>query len=421
MAPYGMPCFETFFCPSEWEHRSGGATGIKARMAQFGGAMMGFAVAIGMCVLKVGEIGIIELPNEYSKRKDLPTPSGCKDERHCVPPGQGSWADDIWQMDGCLRLLMIMGAVVVSMELLVVMFLLPETLRPEYKTESSLWKFVQSNWRKLGTPWNNLRVFATPQLKDLMNIRIIHYVIGSGGHALFMSWYRRHNLDTFTMYTLGISAGVTGFVVLFFVTPIVERYGDLLGIWVFSTALILANGVGIALIPSSMWQLSYVLFPLFFGPGSALQGFSPELLAKLIPPDIQGTFQTGKSFLYDVQKAFMVWPWLGLLIASEKMPYPGDSLSVWVALALGVVSLWLTCKQLPADPKAIIAEGRALEAYWKTPYAQGVDSWYRYHGGQLIVDPKLRMGAVPCAWAGDMERRGVEADIIGVPTTPRLS
>merc|ERR1719262_693098 len=122
-----------------------------------------------------------------------------------------------------------------------------------------------------------------------------------------------------------------------------------------------------ALIPSHLFYLCFPVMALS-GFGGALTGFTPELLAKLIPPDIQGTFQTGKAFLYDIQKAVMMWPWLGLLLVSEEYPYPLDALAVWVALALGVLALVLTLRMFAHDPKDAIQQGRALDAFFKSPY-----------------------------------------------------
>lgn len=181
------------------------------------------------------------------------------------------------------------------------------------------------------------------------------------------------------MYTLGVSGGVVAFLVQLLVIRLVKRFGDLKGIWIPANVFALLYAVTIVLIPSTHWQLSYISFPLLGGPGGTLTGFTPELLAKLVPPDVQGTFQTAKAFLYDSQRAVMVWPWLGLLLCSEDFAYPWDSLSIWVAMLLGIITLWLTLKRWPVDPKNAILEGKALEDFWETPYVKR--KWYRLHGG----------------------------------------
>jgi hypothetical protein len=157
---------------------------------------------------------------------------------------------------------------------------------------------------------------------------------------------------------------------LFIVVRLVDRFGDIRGIWIPSNVLALGYALGVVLIPAGYWQLCYVLFPLLGGPSGALAGFAPELLAKLVPPDLHGTFHTAKSFAYDGQKAIMVWPWLWLLTVSEDLPYPFDALPIWVAMALGLVTLWATCRLLKDDPRSDIWSGHALDPYWESEYAR---------------------------------------------------
>merc|ERR1712113_63555 len=137
-----------------------------------------------------------------------------------------------------------------------------------------------------------------------------------------MSWYRRHELDTFTMYMVGIPAGVSGFFCMLCVPRIVNRFGDLIGIWIPSTVCEILFGLCVALIPGSHWYLACFLFPIFGGPAGGLGGFTPELMLKMIPSDIIGSYSTAKSFVYDVQSSVFVWPWLGLLTISENYSYP---------------------------------------------------------------------------------------------------
>jgi MFS family permease len=369
------------FSSSEWERKDGGATGIKSRIAIFTAIFIGFSAGIGMAILKLGEMGV-GLPNEYSEKKN----QECAGQTYCVPPGKYSWESDHWHVDGSLRLLFLMGTAAVTLELVVVVLFLPETLRPEYQTADSLWTFSLKHWRDFATPWNNLRVFATKDLRALASVRCVHYCIGSGGAALFMTWYRRHEPDTLTMYTVGAAMGATTFLTLFAVGCIVDRFGDLRGLWAPSNAISIVFGLGVALIPASLFHLCFPIFAVC-GFAGALTTFTPELLAKLIPADIQGTFQTSKAFLYDIQKAVLMWPWLGLLVCSQSYPYPLDALAIWVALVLGVLALVLTIRQFPHDPKDAIQQGKALDAFWKTPYVlggkDGDSSWYERHGGRL--------------------------------------
>lgn len=363
------------FSAREWESVHGGVTGIKSRMAVFSAVVMAFAVFTGMGILQLGEMGYLGLVNEYTSRRDQ-----CEGLRHCVPRGRYSWSDDVWwQIDGTLRLLMLMGACVLSLEAIVAITLLPETLAGDGTAESVV-VFLRRTWRELGRPWDNLRVLATPQLRILMAIRMLQFVVWTGGSTLFMCWYRRHQLDSFQMYSLGVSGGVTGFIMLFSVPFLVERYGDLRGIWVTSNTLILGHALSSILVPASHWFLSYATFPVFLGTASALGNFTADLLSKLVPPDVQGTFHTSKDFLWNAQKALFVWPWLGTLVFSDGLAYPLDALPIMIALVIGCAILYLTVRQLPNDPAKDILDGRALEPYWDTPYVKG--GWYRRHAGK---------------------------------------
>jgi MFS family permease len=363
------------FCNSDWEAFDGGVTGIKSRMAIVAAFVSGFMVMFGMAVLKVGDVSF-NLPNEYTYRREE-----CG-QMYCLEPGQFSWGGG-WRVDGSLRLLLLVSAVTYTLEAIVVMAMLPETLLPERRKQGTICQFV----RESRSPWNNLRVFATPQLRDLMNIRFIHFIVAGGGHALFISWYRRNQLDTFTIYSIGVPAGLAAFLLLLAVPRIVDRIGDLRGVWVPATAFGMAWGCSVALLPASHWYLSYVLFPVLGAVPIALGGFTPELMAKLIPGDVQGTFQTGKSFVYNLQRAVFVWPWLALLVWSEKLPYPFDMTCVWVALGVAALALYLTVLQLQQDPREAILGGRALDPYWESSYVKG--PWFGRHGGCSLPDAEL--------------------------------
>lgn len=364
------------FSTAEWEHLRGGVTGIKSYMAILGSTVTALAVGVGMGLLSLGDLGMIGLGNEYSQRKDE-----CRGQQHCVTPGQYSWDGDEWQVDGLLRVVMLMGAAALTLEAMLVFIFLPETLSREGHEQTSVCKFIKHSLRDVGAPWNNVRVLATRQLRDLSLIRALYCTILSGGSTLFMSWYRRHELDTLTMYRLGAAGGTVGFLVLLAIVPLVDRFGDLRGIWLPAKVLAILYGISVALIPASHWYLSFITFPLFGGPSATFSRFTKDLLAKLVPPDVQATFQTAQAFIFDIQRCIFAWPWLGLLICSENLPYPLDVLPIWVALVLGTVTLLLVSRQLPTDPHKDIQESRALDAYWDTSYVKS--GWYERHGGNL--------------------------------------
>jgi len=242
-------------------------------------------------------------------------------------------------------------------------------------------RYFQQNWYQLLTPWNTLRVFATAQLRALMQIRLIWYFTFAGATALFNSWYRRFEPDTFTMYALGIGVGAVGFLTTCCVKHLVVRYGDLRGIWLPANVFMVLYALGTVLVPQGYLHLFYFIWPLLGGPGMALSGFAPELVSKLIPPDVQGTFQTAKSFLFNIQQAVLMWPFLGLYHVSESLPHPFDGLAIWVGMGLGMISLWLLIRQFPTDPQVPLVQGQALEPYWDSSYVHS--KWYRQHGGWL--------------------------------------
>lgn len=363
------------FSKGDWESHNGGATGIKSRMALLLAVASGMSVLTGLGILQLGNMGLL-LPNEYTLHKEE-----CKGHRFCVPPGQFSWDGNGWHIDGCLRLLMVMGTSVLSVEALVVIFFFPETIRPENRREHSIWQFFRKSCRDLGWPWDNLRVFATPQLRTLMGIRFVSYVVAAGGTSMFIAFYRRFDdLDTFKMTVLAISAGAGGWFTLLAVPRLVDRFGDMLGVWIPGNVLAVAYGVCLAfLTPGQFAFLIYVAWPVFAGPSSILAGLQPELISKLIPPDVQGTFQTGKSFIFRMSQAIFMWPWTALVNYSEDYPYPLDGLNIWGCIALGVFMLVLTVLHLRSDPRKALSSGRALDDFYESPYAQG--PWYKHHGG----------------------------------------
>eukprot|EP00441_Pelagodinium_beii_P017270 CAMPEP_0197660472 /NCGR_PEP_ID=MMETSP1338-20131121/50862_1 /TAXON_ID=43686 ORGANISM="Pelagodinium beii, Strain RCC1491" /NCGR_SAMPLE_ID=MMETSP1338 /ASSEMBLY_ACC=CAM_ASM_000754 /LENGTH=617 /DNA_ID=CAMNT_0043237825 /DNA_START=38 /DNA_END=1891 /DNA_ORIENTATION=- len=354
------------FSDEEWEQAQGGVTGLRAKMAVIAQIGFGVAMVVGMGIMKLESLGI-NLPNEYTLHK-----AKCG-VHYCVHPGHFSWEGD-WAVDGSLRLLMILASVVLSIDALLVVFAFPETVRPEMRT--STWALVKQNWRVVA-PWNNLRVFATPELRELMSIRCIGYILGAGGGSIFMAFYGRFEFDTFTMMVHTILAGGSTCLVTMLVPAIVVRYGDLKGIWVPSVVLTLAYGFSCALMPSGYGVLVFATWPLLAGPSFALNSFAPDLMAKLIPGDVQGTFQTAKSFTFRLSNAIFMWPWNQLYMHTMHLSYPLDATCVWVSIAVGFLILFLTLRLLRRDPKENIEQGRALEAFMASPYAQS--HWYRQH------------------------------------------
>ena len=117
------------------------------------------------------------------------------------------------------------------------------------------------------------------------------------------------------------------------------------------------------LIPADQGYLVYVIWPLLGGPSFALNGFTPDLMAKLVPADVQGTFQTSKSFLYRLTQAIFMWPWNQLFMNTFWFPYPMDATALWVSIGLGVIMMSLICYARRYDPCEAIKSGKALDAF----------------------------------------------------------
>jgi len=363
------------FSAEEWERSNGGVTGLRARLAIVGQVGFGIAMAVGMSVMKLGDVGI-GLPNEYTIHKEECGP------HHCIQPGHFSW-EGAWHIDGSLRLLMLMASVVLSLETVMMAFLLPETLAPERRTSTR--KLIKENWRVL-QPWNNLRIFATEQLRLLMSIRGIGYVIAAGGGSVYMSFYQRFEFDTFTISTHTVLAGSATWFTTLAVPKLVQRYGDMRGLWVPAVVLSLMFGACCGLLPGDHGYLVYVIWPLLAGPSFALNGFTPDLMAKLVPSDVQGTFQTGKSFIYRLIQALCMWPWNQLYMHTKDLPYPMDATALWVSWLLGIALMILTCYACRHDPADDIKSGKALEAFMASDYAKS--SWYKKAADDEVREPE---------------------------------
>lgn len=346
----------------EWENSRGGVTGVKARLFLIGQVALGVGTGVGMGLLKLGEYGY-GLPNEYTVHKHE-----CG-ETYCLPEGHWSW-DGPWKIDGCLRLLMIMGSVIMTVDAFVVCLLFPETLPPEFRRETSLWNFLKSSWHEAGKPWNNLRVLATHQLRSLMTIRFLGYICAAGGGSIFMSFYNRFQFDTFTMTLHSVIAGTSTWFTTAAVSRIVDRYGDLKGVWVPGNVLLLLFGVSCAALPPGYGYMVYAILPTFAGTSFAMAGVAPELLAKLIPGDLQGTYQTAKSFIFRLTMAVFAWPWNQLFVHTRQYAFPLDGIPIWVGIFIGMIPLWLTLRKLRDDPRHAIREGKALEAFMESSYAK---------------------------------------------------
>jgi len=183
------------------------------------------------------------------------------------------------------------------------------------------------------------------------------------------------------------------------------------GVWLASTGALLIYGLSVILITEEFWfaQLPFLLF--FSGPGSALHGTMDGLMGKLMPPELQATWRTGKNFLFDFQNAFLpLVLWQGLFDVSQDLAYPFDALPVMVAVGIGAVALALTSYIiLYMDPQADITEGRVLEAFYASPYAQG--PWYQFHTKGTWKTPQppdadapIPRGAASCPVIGTSER-----------------
>lgn len=218
----------------------------------------------------------------------------------------------------------------------------------------------------------------------LMSIRCIGYFLAAGGGSIFMSFYTRFEFDTFTMMIHTILAGAATWFVTLAVPRLVERFGDVRGVWVPSVAISLVYGFSCALMPAGYGYLVYVTWPLLAGPSFALNGFAPDLMAKLIPGDVQGTFQTAKSFAMRLSMGIFMWPWNQLFVHTKNLAYPFDATCVWVSIAIGFIMLVLVLRLLRHDPRDTIREGKALEAFMASSYAQS--SWYLKHSKSIEID-----------------------------------
>ena len=130
-------------------------------------------------------------------------------------------------------------------------------------------------------------------------------------------------------------------------------------------------------IPAGHGYLVYAVWPLLGGPSFALTGFAPDLLAKLVPADVQGTFTTAKSFLFRLSQAIFMWPWNQLFMHTAHLAYPLDATALWVSLVLGVFMLMLTCYACQHDPREAIKSGRALDAFMASQSLGAANLWVR--------------------------------------------
>lgn len=372
--PVGEAMFRDIFTAEEWETSNGGATGIKARVFFVTQMVFLGATVVGMSLLKLGERGV-GLPNEYQLHK-----AGCS-ESHCLPWGH-SGIGGFWRVDGCLRLIMIMSSLAKLLDVFVVVFLIPETLRPRRGRES-LCDFVRGHWRKFWQPWNNLRVLATHQLRFLMAICVLDDVLVAGLDTMFLSVYSRFSFDSFTMAAASILSGITGWLTAALIPCSVVRHGDLRGVWVPKFVLALLFAVACAALPPGYGHMIYLIFALFKGPAEGLSSVTNELLSKQIPKDVQGTYQTATAVVERLVAAIFTWPWNRLFVRSQQFEYPLDGLPLLVGMGVNSLALGMTLWKLRDDPRGAIMNGKALEGFWETPYARG--KWYQYHSGGVAA------------------------------------
>jgi len=348
----------------EWETHRGGITGVKSRLLLTGQVAFGFATAFGMAILLLGKHGY-GLPNEFTEYKDE-----CG-EVYCLPEGQFS-RHGFWGVDGCLRLLMIMGSAAMTADAVMVCAVFPDTLPLEFHRETSLWRFIKSDWQEAGRPWNNLRVFATPQLRSLMAISLLGYIATAGLGSIYMSFYNRFEFDTFTMTGQAVLGGIAAWCTMAAVGRLVDRYGDLKGVWLPGIVLLLLLCISGAALPPGYGYMVFAIAPLFGGTSGAFSGVAPELLGKLIPSDLQATFQTAKSFVFRLTMATFGLPWNQLFVHTRDLGYPLDGCPTWAAFFIGVVALILTLRKLRDDPRDAIMQGKAMDAFWESPQANGL-------------------------------------------------
>eukprot|EP00413_Alexandrium_margalefii_P005941 CAMPEP_0204513894 /NCGR_PEP_ID=MMETSP0661-20131031/1754_1 /ASSEMBLY_ACC=CAM_ASM_000606 /TAXON_ID=109239 /ORGANISM="Alexandrium margalefi, Strain AMGDE01CS-322" /LENGTH=166 /DNA_ID=CAMNT_0051519089 /DNA_START=57 /DNA_END=554 /DNA_ORIENTATION=+ len=161
-----------------------------------------------------------------------------------------------------------------------------------------------------------------------------------------------------------VLAGASTWFMTAAISCLVDRFGDLKGVWLPGKILALLYAVSCPFLPSGYGYMVYAIWPAFAGTSFAFQGMAPELLAKLIPADLQGTYQTAKSFIFRLTMAAFGVPWNQLFVHTHKLQYPFDGIPIWISFFIGIVALYLILRKLRNDPRDAIVEGKALDAFW---------------------------------------------------------
>jgi len=364
MATYAM--LRDLFPTAVWDHEGGGYTQMLATLVLIGNVSTGVAGFAGLVVLYF-------VPDEFQQRH-----TDCSPE-FCTPPGQFGW-DSPWAVDGALRGLALASAAFGTAAVALIAVALPETLPPQV-TAFTVRGYVRRHWRDIARPWDKLRPFSTRLSRVLLADKFLHMVISTGGMHYFWCWARRFKTlssDSLLSATVGAAGTVGGGAALLVVPHLVGRLGDIRGIWLTSDVLTMCFAISVILLPEDMWVLQYGSMLLFAGPGFGLQTSKDGVLGKLMPPNLQATWRTGKNHLYDVQNSFFGFFYQFLFEVSEDMGYPFDVLPILVPVCIGSVAMAMTVYAARyMDPKGAIEEGRALEAFYASDYARG--PWYTYH------------------------------------------
>lgn len=355
-----LPSLTRDLFPKElWEVTGGGYTNIMAKVLLWNtsSAVLGVFFAGGVFTFSLLVFGHV---SEYSLRKDQ-----CSETR-CVPAGQYSWSSP-WGIDGSLRVLMIFSATLFIGVAAVITFALPETLPKEQRKKG--FSDLQKRWPELLQPWSNIRCFATLRLRLLLVAQQLQLMQKIGMVSMVFALQRRFEFNSLEMAGIAVVSILGALPPLLMAKRIVERYGDLRGIWIPAFLFIIGACVILPFIPFQGKWLVYIVTAVTVAPGSMLATMMDALLAKLFPSNVQATWRTGKGFVYQVLNASLVFPFNFVLNVSKDWPFPFDLCVLWlngiiVTVAL-LVALYVT---VHADPHEEIKSGHALDDFLNSSY-----------------------------------------------------
>ena len=132
-------------------------------------------------------------------------------------------------------------------------------------------------------------------------------------------------------------------------------------------------------------RLAFYIMSFCAGCLACFGGTQAAMLPKLLPNDVQATFQTGRSALYQFFRAFVPMIFAQILAATypttsgtedqKRTPadwatYPLDAMPVVVALCIGLPGIGILFANRAIDPKAKIEDHSILEDYYGSDYAQ---------------------------------------------------